>query len=886
MRVHRWILTVASRLVPKAMRDEWRAEWDAELDHRERSLREWRTRGRGRRLDLVRRSIGAFWDALWLRSARWYSMRLFGRHWRLALAAVLSLSVALAAVTIGLAAYRTALMRPTGVNHAEALQFIHTRTPSNAFDAMSYEEFLAYRERARSFTDVAAFPYWISTGDLAVGDRHDPALMAQVSANYFAVLDVRPMLGSLRLRALPDDDVDGVVIGEQLWRRLGADPALVGASVHVNGAPVAIVGVVPQTYRGLLLAWAPNVWISPRTAERVVGSAPSLLTDRAQRWLNLIGRLRPGVTRDQASAEVLSIAAQMAREHPETNRERTAVLSNVSMTPPSDRGWMTTVFGGLVLIVLLGLIVAGANVTNLLLGLAASRRHEMLVRAALGASRAQLALPLVREGVVLGLISGAIGVAAAAVGLRRLATLALPVGSGWPSPTIDLHLDPGVFVTMMAVAIAAGLAIGLVPAMRAASDGLSGAINRELSVSEPRRGRVRGTLVVIQMAVATLVMVGVGLSIRSFVGLEHIPLGFSARHLTYASVNLERSGFTEQAGRMFYERMRTRMAAIPGVEAVTLASNEPLAGYLRERVLDADGRPWPAPQETTPLIVVDANYFAAIDMPILAGRSFDTRDRQGSEDVVMVNATMARRMWPDRNAVDEHLRIGSDHRLARVVGVVPDSKFDDLTESPLPAMYLPLAQRYVPDINVIMRSSKEQSELKMLDAGVHETATMPIAQAMLDLGGPSLAWNGGATLDDLIRMSLLLPRAIVAVSIGFGALTLALALFGLYSTVFYSVNQRRMEMGIRIAIGAQPLDVFTAVLRHTARVAAIGTVVGVAAGQALLPLASSILYGIGKVEPAVLMEVALVAAAVALLTTYAVARPWMRAAVADLLRRT
>jgi predicted permease len=575
----------------------------------------------------------------------------------------------------------------------------------------------------------------------------------------------------------------------------------------------------------------------------------------------------------------------MAREHPETSRERTAVLSNVSMTPPSDRGWMTTVFGGLVLIVVLGLVVAGANVTNLLLGLAASRRHEMLVRAALGASRAQMIAPLVREGVVIGLISGAIGFVAAAVGLRRLATLALPVGSGWPSPTIDLHLDPGVFAAMMAIAIVAGLAVGLVPALRAASDGLSGAINRELSVGEPRRGRVRGTLVVIQMAVATLVMVGVGLSIRSFVGLEHISLGFSARHLTYASVNLERSGFTEQAGRMFYERLRTRLAAIPGVEAATLASNEPLAGYLSERVFDADGRPWPGPQETTPLIVVDGNYFTAIDMPILAGRSFDTRDRPGSEDVVIVNTTMARRMWPDRNAVDQHLRIGSDHRLARVVGVVPDSKFDDLTESPLPAMYLPLAHRYMPDINVIMRSPKEQSEPKMLDAGVHETAAMPIAQAMLDLGGPRLAWNGGATLDDLIRMSLLLPRAIVAVSIGFGALTLALALFGLYSTVFYSVNQRRMEMGIRIAIGAQPRDVFTAVLRHTAWVAAIGTIVGVVAGQALLPLASSILYGIGKVEPAVLIEVALVSACVALLTTYVVARPWMRAAVADLLRR-
>jgi predicted permease len=880
MRIHRWILTVASRLVPKTMRDEWRAEWDAELDHRERSLREWRTRGRGRRLDLVRRSIGAFWDALWLRSARWYSMRLFGRHWRLALAAVLSLSVALAAVTIGLAAYRTALMRPTGVGDAAALQFIHTRTPSNAFDAMSYEEFLAYRERARSFTDVAAFPYSFTTVDVSVGDRNETGMLTWVSTNYFSVLGVQPRLGSLIFR----DDVDGVAIGEKLWRRMGADPSIIGAKVQINtGMPMVVVGVVPQTYGGLMFPWEPNVWISLRTRDHLFGPESA--------HLNLIGRLRHGTTRAQASAEVASIAVQVAHDHPDAHPDRTAVLSDVSMTSPSDRGWMTTVFGGLVLIVLLGLIVAGTNVTNLLLGLAASRRHEMLVRAALGASRAQLIAPLVREGVVLGLVSGAIGFAAAAAALHRLATLTLSVGNGWPSPTIDLHSDVGVFVAMMTVAMVAGLAVGLIPALRAASDGLSGAINRELSISEPRRGRVRGTLVVIQMAVAALVMVGVGLSVRSFLGLEHISLGFSARHLTYVGVSLERSGYTEQTGRAFYDRLRTRLAAIPGVEAVTLATRQPLmnswgtAAYRASVFRDGGGISTAADAGlNTPYAIVDTGYFSVIGMPILAGRAFGTEDRAGNDDVVIVNTTLARLMWPDeRDVIGHRLRIDDGH-MVRVVGVAPDSKYDDVTETPTPFMYFSLAQRYAPDIGAILRSPDSMSEPKITTT-IHSGAFPPLMQAMIDLD-PHIGWSGGMTLDDLLRMSLLLPRAIVAVAIGFGALTLALALFGLYGTVFYSVNQRRMEMGIRIAIGAQPRDVFNAVLRHTAWVAAIGTVVGVAAGQALLPLASSVLYGIGKVEPTVLMEVALVSACVALVTTYVVARPWMRAAVADLLRRT
>jgi predicted permease len=885
MRIHRWILAVASRLVPKAMRDEWRAEWDAELDHRERSLREWRTRGRGRRLDLARRSVGAFWDALWLRSARWYSMRLFGRHWRLALAAVLSLSVALAAVTIGLAAYRTALMRPSGVGDPARLQFIHTRTPAKAFESLSYDEFVAYRERAKSFTDVAAFPYSFTTVDVTVGDRNETGLLTWVSTNYFSVLDVRPALGSLIFH----DDVDGVAIGETLWRRMGADPGVVGAKIRINGidtgTPMTVVGIVPQTYGGLMFPWEPNVWISLRARDRLFGSSG------AQRDLNLIGRLRPGTSRAQASPEVASIAMQVAREHPEATRERTAVLSDVSMTSPSERGWMTRVFGGLVLIVLLGLIVAGANVTNLLLGLAASRRHEMLVRAALGASRVQLILPLVREGIVLGLVSGTIGFAAAAAALRRLATLTLSIGDGWPSPTIDLHPDPVVFIAMMTMAIVAGLAVGLIPALRAASDGLSGAINRELSISEPRRGRVRGTLVVIQMAVASLVMVGVGVSVRSFLQLEHIPLGFSARHLTYAGVSLERSGYTEETGRAFYERLRTRMAGVPGVEAATLTTRQPLMNSwgteaYREPVSRED-RPLQAADAglDTPYAIVDADYFSVLGMPILSGRSFGHEDRAGNEDVVIVNAMLVRRMWPDvHDVVGRRLRVGRNGRLARVVGVVPDSKYDDITEAPTPFMYFALAQRYAPNIGIILRSPDASSEPKMTST-VHHDGLPPLAQALFDLD-PRLGWNGGTTLDDLIRMSLLLPRAIVAVSIGFGAVTLALALFGLYSTVFYSVNQRRMEMGIRIAIGAQPRDVFAAVLRHTAWVAAIGTTVGVVAGQALLPLASSILYGIGKVEPAVLMEVALASACVALLTTYVVARPWMRAAVADLLRRT
>ena len=346
-------------------------------------------------LTLVRESSGAFWDALWLQSSRWYSLRLFGRHWRLALTALLSLSIAIAATVMGLSAYNALLFRPPGVGEPGTLRLIHVRTASEPFGAASFPEYAAYRDETRAFSEVAAYPFAISSLPFTAGEHQgtggrDPG----VSTNFFSVLGIAPHAGILRFGPSPASDLDDIVVSHALWRKLGADAGLLGKPVRLNDQPVRIIGVVPATFSGMTWGFDPDVWMSLKTAEHVMGSSPSALTDRSERWLHMVGRLKPAVSATQAAADVQLVAAAIARDHPETDTGRSAVLTPLSVTPPGERGWTSKILGALVLIVLLTLVVACANVTNLLLGLSTSRRHEMLVRAALGASRLQLVLPL------------------------------------------------------------------------------------------------------------------------------------------------------------------------------------------------------------------------------------------------------------------------------------------------------------------------------------------------------------------------------------------------------------------------------------------------------------------------------------------------------------
>jgi len=877
MKLHRWILAVASRLVPKPLRTEWRAEWDAELHHRESSLRRWNRWDRPGRMDLVRRSAGALWDALWLQSSHWYSLRLFARHWRLSLTALLSLGAGISATVVGLAVSNALLLRPPGVTDPRSLRTIHVRTQAEPYGPVSFDEYMYYRKNTQAFSDVAAFPHSISTINFRADDRHEQVVATEVSGNYFLVLGVRPHLGHLSLPTAPDDDADDVVLSHAFWRKLGADPRIVGTTIRLNEQPVTVIGVAPGTFGRMLFIWEPDVWMPFKTAERVLRTPPRMLTDRTERWLHMIGRLKPGVNEPRARTDVRLLSSRIEQDHPATDTGRSAILTATTVIPASDRAWVSLLSGSLFMIVLLILIVTCANVMNLLLGLSTSRRHEMLVRAALGASRLQLVVPLLRESTLLSLVSGVLGYVAAYAALAKLSSLQAALGSLLPSippPSVDLRPDVVVMAGTLVIVIVAGVAVGMAPAWRAASDGISGALNREASAGEPRKGRLRSVLVVIQMAIATLVMVGVGVSIQSLKNLERVPLGFSARNLLFTGVS--RSRDDERAGRLFYERTRRRLAEMPGVEAVSLVDGPPLGnGFGRAHVVaEHDTLPLGDRGAETRFSVVDDRYFSTLGITLLAGRTFSAGDRIGSPEGVVINATMARRHWAGRDPVGQRLRIEHGNRLVEVIGVVADGKYENVEEEQLPFMYFALEQHYLADFVVIARTRGAPPA-----PGIVARALLEI-DPKVELGGLGLM-----TLNHLLAIQLLLPRAIVVTVTAFGALTLVLAIVGLYSTVFYSVSQRRHEMGIRVALGAQPRDLFMMVLRHTARVAAVGAALGAAIGSASLPLVTSLFYGIRPVEPMVVAAVAGASVAVALVTAYLAARPWTRMSALDMVLR-
>ena len=868
MRLHRWIVAVASRFVPRASRQEWRDEWEAELQHREAAGEQWAGHGRVNRLELLRRSIGAVWDALWLQSHRWYSLRLFGRHWRLAASAVLSLAIAIAAVTIGLSAYNALMLRPPNVASPRTLRSIHIRTATEPFGTASFPEYTTYRTATRAFSDIAAYPHAISTASL---DGRSPQIMTtSVSDNFFTVLGIRSRAGTLTLGASAATNTSEAVISEKLWRTLGGDPRIAGTTVKLNGQPVTIVGVADGSFAGMMWGFDPDLWMSFRTSEQVFGTPHTALTDRTNRSLHLVGRLRPGVTQAQASADVAGIAAAIAHDYPAASRDHTAALTALTVTPPEDRLWMGMVLGSLLAIVALTLIVACANVVNLLLGLAASRRHEMLVRAALGASRIQLVVPMVREAIVLALTSALLGYVGAWALLTWLAAFKPSLGPFDLTVSLDLRPDALVLAATTLVGLAVGVGVGLPAALRSASDGLSGAITREIVVGDPRKSRVRHALIVIQMAVATVVLAVVGASLHSLVSLRHLPLGFTARHLVYCGVDVRRSGYDREHAPAFLERIRTRAAAIPGVDGVTLASDPPMMGYSTDELTIDDAPLVNGHGSDMPYIAVDERYFSTLGVTVLRGRTFDSRDRAGEMDTAVVNETFVHRYFPDREPIGRRVRRIRDRRLFEIVGVVADGKYNEIDEAPVPLMYVSLAQQDPPVVTVIARSN-----------GPRDSVALALGEIE-----PNIVFGGVGvmTFDEALRLSILLPVTIAWTTLAFGIIAIAMAIFGLYSTVFYGVSQRRRELAIRTALGASPRDLFAMVLRQTSWLAGAGAAVGLASGFAMMPLVAAIFYGIAPVEPVAIGGAAVSVAIVVVLTTYSVIRSWTGMAVMDLLR--
>lgn len=800
------------------------------------------------------------------RSSIRFSLRILRKHWKLTSIAVFSLAIAMAAGAVGFSVFNALLLRPPAVPAPEQLASVYTTTPTEEFSGTNYDDYKYYRDNNHVFSDVLAFPYSIAVRPITYEGRAKSGLMNAVADNYFSVLGIRPILG--RVFARGDDDKPSAlaVLSYSYWNWLGADPNIVGKTVAVDRVQLTIIGVAPKSFVGTIFSDLPDIWYPLSIDAALNHQAQDWRADRNNHFLGLVGRLKHGVTRPQALADLQMLSKQLAAAYPATDKDRVAQLTQTSMLPVDSVSSAKIISAIILAIVALVLFAACSNVANLLLALASARRHEILVRAAIGATRGHLIRELLIDSTLLAAGGGLFGFLLAWLGLRQLMQFKPYIpGIGLLPLTIDFRPDIRVAAVTVALVFLAGLATGLVPGLYSSSPNLAGALSGEITVGGTRKGRIRNALVVIQVAVCTVVLIGVGLCFQSMSNLQHVNLGFSARNLAILTLDLRANGYSEEQGRNMYARMREAATQIYGVESTGLASDLPLSGNGgHEEQVRMEGSPATNQQAASiASIAVDENYFSTLGIPVLTGRVFTPADTAKGPAVIIINHLMAEKYWPGQNPIDKTARIENGNQVVTVVGVVGDGKYIDIDEPARPFMYFDLNQRYQSIVYLIARTQ----------GNPHQWLT-PMSNALQKLD--SQLFFQTLTMDDWMDLSLYVPRIALVCTGAFGCLAFVLAAVGLYGAVFYSVSERKKELGIRVALGAAPRHLWRMILRQTSMVTAAGVCLGIAGGIIASTLVRSQLYGIHPVESMIFLAVALAMGVMTVLTAYSAARPWMK----------
>jgi predicted permease len=779
------------------------------------------------------------------------SLRILRKHWKLTAIAIFSLSVAMALDVVGLSVSNTALLLPPAAPEPDRLVTIYSRSAHEPAGQISYPDYKYYRDNNHVFTDIAAAPNSISVNANSDGTHQVTVVSRPISDNYFAVLGIRPYIG--RFFAPGDDQSKAplAVMTYSCWQRLGSDLNIAGKSVGGS----TIVGVAPKEFTGSFYGVNGDLL----TSLSRVSNNTDWIAQRDSRQLFLTARLKPGVSRNQAQAEISALAGQLAGAYPKDDKDRTAIVARATLLPPDGVATAELVTGILMAVVLLVLLIACANVANLLLAVAVGRRQEAAIKLALGAPRGRLIREFLRESTIICAASAALGYAIAAEAIGRFTsfTITLP-NIGAYTFGIVLKLDSAVAASTIALMVMAILATGLAPALYASSPAVAQILSGEIVVGGTRKSVRRNVLVIVQVAVCTLVLVGMGLCERDLYNLRHVDPGFTARNLVSTMVFPTIDNPTEAQGREFQATVRNAVAAIPGVESITFAQDVPLMGANQIPV------EFPETGNKAPIAhtVVDGDYFATLGIRVLAGRVFDSRDRENGPDAIVVNRKMAEQFWPGHDPIGQSVIAGEPGRKATVVGIIADGKYEDLDEPQRPYFYYALSQHYQAGMNLIARTK-----------GDPHLWIEPIARASRSLGALSLA--PPATFESWMNLTLLGERITTGCAAALSGLGLLLAIIGLFGAISYSVSERKKELGIRVALGAQPRQLLQMVLRQTLVIAGTGVAIGILLGIGVTILAQSEFYNVAAVEWTVLVPVGVAMLAISLLVAYVSARPWI-----------
>src|SRR5882762_4923640 len=674
---------------------------------------------------------------------------------------------------------------------------------------------------------------------LSNGDRAEVTTGSIVSANYFDAIGVHPILG----RAFePGEDVGRnahpvTVISYQLWqRRFKSDPQIIGKTQRLNGVVHTIVGVAPQGFYGTFVGWAMHFWV-PASMEETFESGGYKLEDRGARWIESFVRLKPGVTLEQAQQELSAVAQRLENDFPATDRGHGIKLWPLWQTPFNNARTLLPTLEIMLVVVVFVLLIACANVGNLLLVRSFARRHEMTVRLAIGAGRSRLLQQLLTEGLILAAV-GAVGGLLVAHWCRHALVLLFPARGG-----VTMHLpgeiDWRVLALSAAVCLIATLLLGLIPAMQTSKIDLAGALKSDSAgvVGGGGRAWVRSGLVVMQVSLSFVLLVGAGLLLQSLQKIRNTSPGFSTRNVLDTAVNLVPAGYDAPRAQSFQDELLQRVKTLPGVESAAFARMTPLSyGSFSSTVIAVDGyQPPPEEQPTAQYNEVGPGYFGTMGIPLVSGREFTRADDEKAALVAVVNETMAAKYWRGKNPIGERVQVKS--RWMQVVGVAKDSKYQSVRETLKPFFYVPMRQNFSRGADLFIRSP--------VQAGTMATA---LAREVHTLD-PGLALYEVITLQEQVDRSTS-PQMVAVTLVGvLGGLALLLAAIGLYGVMSYAVSQSTRELGLRMALGADASNLLRLVMWRGLALAAAGVVLGATVALGLTRLLGSLLYKVSPRDP-------------------------------------
>jgi putative ABC transport system permease protein len=782
--------------------------------------------------------------------------------------AVLTLALGLGANSAIFSVIDAVLLRPLPFHAPSRLVVVRPTEPGRRDNiGVSYPTFLDWRAQNHVFEGLSVFRH----DDFTLTGRGEPAHLtgAVVSANLFSVLGVSPAMG--RDFILQEDQPIGtglpIILSHSLWQnRFGSDPKIVGQSLTLDGQTFAVVGVMPAGFQFPMQRTPVEFWTTIALDAQSVNGLPPLTAQRGVGYLDVIARVKPQVTVETAQTEMTGIQGGLNRQYPE-NRPK-----GISLVPEADVVVGDMRQGLFVLLAAVGLVllIACANLSNLLLARAATRNREISVRTALGATRWMIVRQLLAESMLLSAAGAAAGLGLAAWAIRLLTAMA----PGDLPRITESGLNLQVLLFTALVAISTSMVFGLVPALQAAKPGLAASLNEggRSGTDSPARGRLKSALIVTETALAMILLVGAGLLLRSLLGLGRVDPGFAKDHVMTFGLDLpDRYGHPQRI--TFYRSLLEQVRATPGVRSASAAFPLPLSADDVKTSFGVEGLPMKrSEQPVTTLHIIDREYFRTLGIPLLSGREFTLQDdAAGATPVVIISSRLAKQIFPGKDPIGRRIKPGissgdSGEPMRLVVGVVGDVKAEGLAAPSIPESYVPYAQLPFAPMSVVVRTDTAPGNI---------VPTLTSEVQSLDSALPLLHLK---TLDEYVDDSIVRTRFETFLLGTFGALAFLLTAIGLYGVISYTVVQRTREMGIRLALGANRTAILSMVVKNGTILACAGALIGLAAAFLLTRLMASLLFGVGPTDPLTFLCVPIALIAVAVLASYLPAR---RAAKVD-----